>query len=111
MRRIIKSLLGNLFTPAVTLDCKDNIEVALMKKNGKTCVNLLNLGGNHSDPAYKNFDRVPPVYNIDICIDYPSEPETVTVEPDGKPVNYTYNDRKIRLTLNELHIHNVIVIS
>lgn len=110
VRKFIGALIKELYEPVVKLDSIEPIEVSLMKKDGKLCVNLLNLGGNHSDSSYKSFDRIPPVYDIDISIKYPSEPEAVILEPEGEVFEYSYNDGTINLTLNELHIHSVITI-
>lgn len=110
VRKFIGSLIGKLFEPAVKLESIEPIEIAVMKKDGKLCVNLLNLGGNHSDPTYKNFDRIPPVYDIDLSIKYPSEPESVMLVPENEILEYSYNNGIINLTLNELHIHSVITI-
>ncbi|MDD4774385.1 MAG: hypothetical protein PHZ09_12415 [Eubacteriales bacterium] len=71
VRRFIKGLLNELFIPRVSFNCAETIEISLMKNNGKICINLLNLEGKHSNSVYKSFDRVPPVYDIDISIKHP----------------------------------------
>lgn len=110
VRKFISALIDKMFEPIVKLESIEPIEIALMRKDGKLCINLLNLGGNHSDPSYKSFDRVPPVYDINISIQYPNEPESVRLMPDDEILEYSYSDGKIELTLNDLHIHSIITV-
>jgi len=110
VRDFIGSVIGEVFTPAVKIYGSRQIEVSLMRKDDKLCVNLLNVSGNHSDIHYCGFDEVAPLIDITVEITYPTEPVSVYTEPDHIAVPYTYEDGKITVTLDKLHIHTVVTV-
>jgi len=110
VRDFIGSVLAEAFDSAVTIKGTKQVEVSLMEKDGRLCVNLLNLSGNHSDANYKSFDEIPPLYDIGIEVSYHKAPTAVTIEPEHIKADYTYANGKIQLTIGKLHIHSVIVI-
>lgn len=110
VRDFIGDVIGHIFTPTVRVSGSKQIEISLMKKDGKLCVNLLNTSGVHSDQHYGNFDIVNKLYDIEVEISYPNQPTAVILEPESIPADYVYEDGKIKLTLDSLHIHTVITI-
>lgn len=110
VRDFIGSVVNEVFTPMVKVYGSRQIEISLMRKDDKLCVNLLNVSGNHSDIHYQNFDEIVPLRDIMVEINYPEQPSEVMIEPDHIAADYTYCDGKIKLPLDKLHIHTVITI-
>lgn len=110
VRDFIGAVIDEVFTSTVKIHGSRQIEMALMKKDDKLCVNLLNTSGNHSDIKYMNFDEIPPIYDISVEIDYPNQPKNVMSEPEHTELMYTYDKGKIKLKLDKLHIHKVITV-
>ncbi|MCL2518050.1 MAG: hypothetical protein FWF15_05750 [Oscillospiraceae bacterium] len=110
VRDFLGALVNEMFEPMVKITGTKQIEVSLMNKNDKLCVNLLNLTGNHSDSKYINFDEVIKLHDIGVTIMYPTEPKSVYIEPEHTAVDYTYENGKIEFKIDCLHIHSVVVI-
>lgn len=113
LRDFVGAAVGQLFTPAVRLSdpARHSVDVALMQKNGLLCVNLLNRCGNHSDSGYAAFDGIPPLHDLALEIDFPSEPTRVVLEPEEIELPYTYANGVLSLTLPRLDIHAIITIA
>ena len=110
VRDFIGYIIGKMFKPAVRIKGTKQVEVSLMRKDGKLCVNLLNLTGLHSDSKYMSFDEVLKLRDVEVEIDYPSPPKKVTLIPGGAEPAFSYTGGTISLTINELHIHTVITV-
>ena len=110
VRDFIGSVINEVFTPSVKVYGSRQIEVSLMRKDDKLCVNLLNVSGNHSDIHYMNFDEITPLSDITVEIVCESEPRNVYIEPEHKAAVYTYENGKITVKLDKLHIHTIITI-
>lgn len=110
VRDFMKNLVKSLTTPTAEIETKAPVELSLMKKEGALLVNLLNLSGPHSDATYNSFDYVPPVESIAVTVKYPSAPASVTFEPEGIALDYTYKNGEIKTTVKGLHIHGVVKI-
>lgn len=110
VRRTLRDILGKLFVPSVRVDKHENVEVALMKKDGELRVNLLNLNGDHSNKDCSGFERVPPVYNLKVEIDCAEAPQKLMLQPAGLSLDFEYSDGVVKTTIPELHIHSVICV-
>ena len=99
--------------PTVKVAGSNMIELSLMRKNGKLCVNLINLGGlNGIANGVKTltYDEIPPLYSIALEIVCPTPPAAVFIEPGHTPAQYAYRDGVINMTLEKLEIHSVVTI-
>lgn len=108
--RTLCDILGKLFTSSVRFDRRENIELAIMRKDGELRVNLLNCNGEHDNASYRSFEHVPSIHNLAVEIDYPESPKSVMLEPEGKALDYEYSDGVIRTIVPEIHIHSVICV-
>lgn len=98
------------FVPMVRIINNSWVDVTIMQKDGKLLVNLINMCGNHNVKSVRSFSQVPSLCDIDMEIDYPHMPESVFIEPGHIKCDFTYEDNTIKLTVDRLHIHNVIEI-
>ena len=110
VRDMFDSIIKNVYNEKI-VDVKNthNVQVILSTKDDKFNVNLLNVGGNHSDERYLNFDEIPPLYDLDITIRH-NRPNKITQMPENKNVDFEYNDGKIHIKLPRLDIHTIFVI-
>jgi len=110
LRNFLGSVMKQLFTPAVRLPGRENAEISLMRQGDLLCVNLLNRGGSHADPACFAFDSLPPLRDIALEIDYPGAPAEVRLEPEGIALPFTWEDGVIHTTVDKLDIHSVVTV-
>ena len=106
----LKKIINEIFTPAVRIISKSNVDIALMKKNGFLCVNLLNLNGEHSDRNVCGFDDIPALRDIELEIDFAQKPETVRLEPEGSDLSYVWENGVLKVKIDKINIHSVVTV-
>lgn len=109
-RAFVKKIINSLYTPSVRVISKSNVDLALMKKNGALCVNLMNLNGEHADRNVCGFDCIPPLRDVLLEIDLAEKPVSVRLEPDGIDLEYTWDNGVLRVCVDKIEIHSVVVI-
>ncbi|MFC1463047.1 alpha-amylase family protein [Verrucomicrobiota bacterium] len=113
---LLRDFLGDLVRklyprPIVTVEGSHCVDVSVMKKNGKLCVNLLNTAGPHADENVYAFDQIPPVGPLDIAIRARKRPKAVRRYPGGKRLKFSWSKGVVKVKLARLAIHEVVVVS
>jgi len=107
VKRWLNSLVRELFPePLVEVSGSSRVDVSVNRLGGKLAINLLN---TTTPPGYV-FDEIPPVGPLDLKIRVPSRPNKITLEPEGVPLPFNYQDRVATLTLDNLSIHAVVLV-
>jgi hypothetical protein len=87
------------------------VHVALNKKNDKTYLNLINIGGEHTNTSAVGYDQVPPLVNLTIDVKSPTRPQSIVEYPSGKPLNFTWANGVSKLILPELDVYSILEIN
>ncbi len=110
-REIFGLVAKELFSkPDVFVESSYSVDISLRKtQEGEICLHLVNTT-NMPDGQRRNFtDFIPEIRNIKIRIKAP-KPSMVTEEPEGKKIEFSYEDGFVVLTLDKLYIHSIIVL-
>ncbi len=111
LRDYIASLVKQVFPePKAEITGSRNVEVQINRINGDLAVNLINTTNPGNDLRTYTYDQVPPVGPLNIKIRVDEKPESVTLQPAGKKLNFIYSDGIIRTKIDELKIHQVIIV-
>jgi hypothetical protein len=111
MRRFFGEILSRMLPdPIVKVSGSHLVDVSLMTKSGKLCVNLINLGGQNGSSVNKTFDEIPPLFGLELEIAFDRVPKAVFVEPGHSTPDFTYANHTIRLTIDRLDIHSVVTV-
>jgi len=111
LRGFLGALVDALFVdPMVRVTASSGVDVTLMRANGALCVNLLNTTGPHSDPDVYVFDEIPPVGPVTVRVRMADAPQTVTLEPGGRDVEWRHAEGEVVATLDRLEIHDILAI-
>ena len=110
MRDFIKSLVLQTARPRLTLRAPKCIDASLMEKDGKWMINLLNTAGEHGDIRIRTFDVIPSINDFEVLLELAQKPASVTLQPENIQPEYSYADSLLRITVDRLDIHCVIVI-
>jgi hypothetical protein len=84
------------------------IDTALMEKEGKTYIHLINMAGEQRDDNAKVFDEIPPLCNIKVEYKCDKPPVSVTLMPQNKKLKYTYVKGILKFKINKLKIHSAV---
>jgi hypothetical protein len=109
-RDFLNDLVKELFPkPMVEVAGSHHVDVALMRKQGRLLVNLVNTAGPHqSEPI---LETVPLVGPLQITLRQPQKPDKVTLEPAGTPLAFEFSGGEIRLTVPRVEIHEAVVVN
>jgi hypothetical protein len=111
IRDLISKLISELDPKLmVKVEGSHKVNVVTTTKEGKLLVQLVNTSGDHDNPNVKGIDEITPLHNLKISILSSKKPESVLLQPEGTPLEYSFIDGQITLTLPELKIHNVVEI-
>ena len=112
LRRLVGDLVDALGIDwTVTLDAPPRLEMILRKKDGKLLVNLINRGAGEMLSAQRVVvEELPAVENVVLRVRRDSRPKTVSLLPDGAPVEWSYQAGGLTVKVPRVDIHSVIVI-
>lgn len=115
MRRFLGAVAHSLWTdPMVEISGSAYAEVTLMRKDGVLSVNIINAGGGGyaalSGCKILQPDEIPPLRDITVALRLPEKPNAVTLEPEHKPLPFTYEDGVARFTVDKMAIHGVVTV-
>ena len=102
--------LGRQLAPNRLVEAKGSpfVDVVVNRINGKLAVNLVNTAGPHqTDPILK---EIPPVGPIALAIRQPARPAKVTLEPGGRALPFEYEEGKVKVTVDQVPIHEIVVV-
>jgi len=108
-RGFLNGLARRLFPkPMVDVTGSSDVDVCLMRKQGKLLINLVNTSGPHQTEPIQ--EMIQPVGPLAITLRLPSKPAKVTLEPGAQPLAFSYRDGVAVFTVPQLDIHRVIVV-
>lgn len=112
LRRFIGDMAARLFPePAVTIDGPPCIDIALRKTaGGKLSLHLANMAGVPLSSRHTITDFVPEVGLVGVRMRMPAEPKSVSWEPGGGKVQWSWADGVLSATVPGLHVHGVLVV-
>lgn len=111
VRDFVDSLVRQLFPkPMVEVAGSHDVEVTLMRHQGKLAVNLINTAGPHADTRVYVFDEIPTVGPLTVTLRLPQTPKSITLEPEHKSIPFESQGGEIKLTLPRLAIHDILVV-
>ncbi|MFN8258398.1 MAG: hypothetical protein U0W24_22100 [Bacteroidales bacterium] len=86
------------------------VHVSVTALNGRTYVNLVNVAGDHANPKTIGFDEIPPLSNLCIEIKTGKKPSRLILQPEGRELDFIYDEGNVFLTIPELEIHSIVEI-
>ncbi len=96
--------------PLVEVTGSHFVDVVPTRQDGKLMVNLINTAGPHHDPSVYTYDEIPPLGPLSVTIRTAKQPKSVTIQPADEKLAFSFQDGKIKLTVQRIAIHEVIVV-
>ncbi len=111
-RMFLGALVKRLFpNPTVKVGGSHEVDIVLMKKEGKLLVNLLNTSGPHDNRACYTFDEIAPLGPLQVEIQTAKRPKRILLQPEGRSLPFRWSRGKTSLVLPRLEIHSVIEVT
>jgi hypothetical protein len=110
VRDLIDTALKKLFpNPLAVVTGSHDIDVSIMRtQKGKLAVHLVNTSGPHRSAGL--IPSIDPVGRLSVAIHSETRPKSVVLAPGERPCNYSYENGKIRVNIDEVKIHEIVVV-
>ncbi len=93
----------------VDVDGCSSVDVSVRTtQDGRLAVHLVNTSGDHESAGI--IESIGPIGPLTISIRSATRPNRVTVVPSGRALDFQYQDGVVKLTLDQVAIHDVIVV-
>lgn len=109
-RKVIAAVAHALFEPTVAVRGSSFAQVVLAQKNGKIMINLINMAGNHGNRAVFSTDEIPPLGPLTVTYRTATRPKRLLLQPENKPVSFSYQNKAVTFTMPRLAIHSIVVV-
>ena len=111
LRDFLSALVRELFPrPMVEVAGSHSVDLAVNRKDGRLCVNLVNTAGEHANPEVHTFDEIPPVGPLTVTVRLPKKPRRITRHPGGRSVRFAWRKGEAVVRLPRLAIHDILVV-
>jgi len=111
LRDFLNDLVRKLYPkPIAEVEGSRLVDVSVMTKDGKLCVNLVNTAGTHANESHYTYDQIPPLGPLFVTIRTGKKPKSVRLQPANRKLSFTYENGEIKTTIKRLEIHNIIVV-
>lgn len=87
------------------------VDVSLKRKDDRILVHLVNTFGMDLAPRQSAIDEIPPVQNITMRLRLEKEPRKVHFAYGGKSLTEDFQGGILSVTLDQLAIHDTLVVS
>jgi hypothetical protein len=111
LRDFINFIINKLFpNPIVKVTGSRMVHLTVNQLNGKLNVNLINVAGEHTNQSAIGYDEIPTVGYLTITIKTEKKPSKIILQPEGKEMEFIYQNGSAMLTVQELKIHSILEI-
>ena len=110
LREFIDGLVDRMEIPwTVEVDAPHRLELVLRQREDQLLVNLINRGaGEALSPRRVVIEELPPVEHVAVRVRREERPRSVSVFPEDRPADWSYDDGVVTVKLERVDIHNVI---
>ncbi|MGC9317768.1 MAG: family 10 glycosylhydrolase [Armatimonadota bacterium] len=110
-RHLIGELAERLFPrPAVSITAPPTVEVALRRTaDGRLALHILNLSNAQRADSHLAVEHVPEVGPVEVRLRVDREPASVTWEPGGEALQWSWAEGVLATTVPRLHIHGAVL--
>ena len=95
----------------VKIEGTGNVELFLCSKGDRLLIHLINRAvGKEMEGADWFVEDIPPCGPLSLSIRCSKRPKTVTLEPGGKTLKWTWRGGMLKVVVERLHIHSAVVV-
>ena len=87
-----------------------DVDVSPRMLGGKLTIHLVNMSGPHADAPDGGIKEIKPVGPLTVSIRLKEPPKSITMQPEGKPLEVTWADGKATVALPRLELYSILVV-
>lgn len=107
---VLHKLMGDTFTIDVKIPDKAVVTYARQEKEKRNILHLLFAHTTVRGTNTEVIEDTVPLYNVECSVKKEHRPTKVSLEPQGKELEFDFSDGEIRFTVPEVDIHQLVVI-
>jgi hypothetical protein len=105
------SVLERVFpVPMVEVGGAQDVDVSPRMINGRLSIHLVNTSGPHANAPDGGITAVEPVGPLTVSIRLKQAPQSITMQPEGKPLEITWADGQATVTVPRLDLYSILVV-
>ena len=110
-RALISALLSRLYTPMVSVESAEGlVEVSVLRKEGRTLVQLVNGNGSHRAASVATEDFIPACRRVVLSLALERRPEALVLQPEGRTLPFEYGNGRAGVIVDEVPLHEILEI-
>ncbi len=87
------------------------VDVSPRRLAGRLTVQLVNTSGPHAEPPVAGgIKSIPPVGPLTVSLRLAAKPKSVTLQPDGKPLEVSWSDGRATVTVPKFDLLSILVV-
>lgn len=108
-RDLIRTMLDSLYDPLAKIEHADGrAEITCLALDGRLMLQLVNMGGEHSNPRMVTDPYIPPVENVCVSMRCDKMPQKLILQPEGRELPFAFENGKLRFTIDRIAIHSIV---
>jgi hypothetical protein len=107
VRNVIDLLLPQ---PLLQVGGPTGLEASVTKQSDRTIVHLLYYSAEWRTPHLDLIEDVTPLFDVPVSLKVEREPDSVSLAPEKRPVDFTYHDGRVELRVPEVRGHAMLVV-
>ena len=105
------SVLRQVFpAPMVEVRGARDVDVSPRMLNGRLSIHLVNTSGPHADAPDGGITSIEPVGPLTVSIRLKQAPRSMTLQPEGKPLDITWADGKATVAVSRLDLYSILTV-
>jgi hypothetical protein len=105
------SVLRQAFpAPIVEVSGATDVDVSPRMLNGRLSIHLVNTSGPHANAPDGGITRIEPVGPLTVSIRLGQAPKSITIQPEGKPLDVMWADGQATVTVPQLDLYSILVV-
>ena len=105
------SVLRQVFpAPIVEVRGAKDIDVSPRMLNGRLSIHLVKTSGSHANAPDGGITTIEPVGPLTVSIHLKQAPKSMTMQPEGTPLDISWTDGQATVTVPQLDLYSILTV-
>jgi hypothetical protein len=105
------NVLSQVFpAPIVEVSGAKEVDISPRMQNGRMSIHLVNTSGPHANAPDGGITSIEPVGPLTVSIRLGQSPKSITMQPEGKPLDIVWKDGQAEVTVPQLDLYSILIV-
>jgi hypothetical protein len=96
--------------PIVDVRGAKHVDISPRTLSGKLSIHLVNTSGPHASAPDGGITAIEPVGPLTVAIRLKKAPKSITMQPEGKPLDIVWKDGRATVTVQQLDVYSILIV-